>query len=109
MQEEKPGEQERVVAKSKPTREFSFKDCRSPLALGSRASYSQGTLKAQSSNKDLTSTVEPAARDLIENTASSSQVWHPQCVETRGGKDKETHANTIISPPLDMQEQCWPS
>ena len=49
---------------------------RSPIALGSSASHSQGTLKAQSSNLDITNTVRPVARGLNANTASSSQVWY---------------------------------
>ena len=36
----------------------------SPTALGSSASHSLGTLKAKSSNLDLTSMGEPVARDL---------------------------------------------
>ena len=48
----------------------------SPIALGSSAPYSLGTLKAQSSNSNLAGTGRPVARGLNENTASSSQVWH---------------------------------
>ena len=58
----------------------------SPIALGSSASYSPATLKAPSSNSDLTST------------------------GTGGGKNKESHWYTIISPQLeDIQARCWPS
>ena len=48
----------------------------SPIALGSSAPYSPGTLKAQSSNSNLAGTGRPVARGLNENTASSSQVWY---------------------------------
>ena len=57
IQEEKPGEEERVVAKSKPMMSSVSKTAnRSPTALGSSASNSSGTLGAQSSNSDRTGT-----------------------------------------------------
>ena len=77
MQEEKPGEEERVVAKSKPMMSFLWKIVdQSPIALVSSASNSPGTLKAHSSNSDFTCPERPVARGLIENTASGSDVWH---------------------------------
>ena len=69
-QQERPGEDERVVAKSKPMWNMVSKTVdRSPTALGSSASYSLETLKAKSSDLDLTSTWKPVSRE-----ASSSQV-----------------------------------
>ena len=63
---------------------------RSPIAPGSSASHSPGTLKAKSSNLDLTSTGKLVARYLNENTASSSQVWHSDVnPDTRRGKPVE--------------------
>ena len=70
-------EDERVVAKSQPMRCLVPKIVgQSPIALGSSASYSLETLKAQSSNSDLTSAVRPVVRGLNEHTASSSPGWH---------------------------------
>ena len=77
IQERKPGEEERVVVKSTPMWSLVSKTVdRSPLALGSSSSHSPGTLKAQSSNLNLTSTGRPVARGSNENTASSSLLWH---------------------------------
>ena len=64
IQEGKPGDKQHVVAKSKHMRDLVSKIVdRSPTAMGSSASYSLGTLKAQSSNLYLTSTGNLAARD----------------------------------------------
>ena len=60
--------------KMKTNEEFAVDQ--SPIALGSSASHSPGTHKAQSSNLDLTGTRRPVARGMNETTASSSQVWH---------------------------------
>ena len=103
IQEGKPGEEERVVAKSKPM-----------WSLVSSASHSPKTLKAQSSTLDLTSTGRPVARGLNENTATSSRhsVVNPNTSTRR--PVAETTKNPIgkifISPQLgDIKEQCWPS
>ena len=75
MQEEKPREDERVVAESKPMRNLVSKTVVwSPTALSSSASYSPGRLSAKSSNLDLTGTRKLVAIDSNENKASSSQV-----------------------------------
>ena len=60
MQEEKPGEEERVVDKSKSMMFLGSKTAnRAPTALGSSASNSPGTLRAQSSSSDRTSMGNP--------------------------------------------------
>ena len=91
MQEEKPGEEERMVAKSKPMMSLVSKTAnQSPTALGSSASNSQETLKAHSSNSDRTGSGRPVAKGLNANT-SSSQVWH-------------SDANTITSTERPVAE-----
>ena len=101
VQEGKPGDEERVVAKPKPLWNCVSKTVdRSPMALGSSASHSLGTHEAHSSKLDLTSAEKPVARGLSENTASSSQVWHSdaehQYWETCGGMTKNPFC-TILS------------
>ena len=114
-EEEKPGEEESVVATSKPMWNLVSKTAgQSPVALGSSASCSPWTLKAQISNPDLTGTGRPMARSLDENTASSSQVWHSDVnTNTSTGEDpwrKRQRNPTQISPQIaDIREQCWPS
>ena len=79
-EQEKPGEEERVVAKSKSMMSLVSKTAnRSPTALSSSssASHSPGTLGTQSSSSQTATGMEkPVAKGLNENTASSSQVWH---------------------------------
>ena len=71
MQEEKPGEEERVVEKSKPVMGL----CRKlPISLQQR----WVRLKAHRSKSDSTGTEKPAAEFLKDNTASSSQAWHSE-------------------------------
>ena len=90
MQEEKPGEEERAVAKSKPMVSLVPKtDNQSPTTVGSSVFNSLGTLKAHNSNSDRTGTVRPVAKGLNENTAPSSQVWHP-----------DTNTNTSTERPV---------
>ena len=48
----------------------------SPIALGSSASYSPVSLKAKVQIWISLVSGKPVSRGLIENTASSSQVWH---------------------------------
>ena len=75
------------MAKSKPMRSSVSKIAdQSPIALGSRASYSLVTLNAESSNWDLTGAGRPVARGLHENAASSLQVSHP---------DVKTNTSTV--------------
>ena len=70
IQEGKPGEEERALAKSKPMWNFMLRTVdRSPIALDPSASHSPGTLKAQSSNTVLTSTRKPVARGLNEKVS----------------------------------------
>ena len=93
MQEEKPGVEERVVPKSKP----------------SAFSSSKAPLKAQSSHSDRTCS---GARGLNENTAWFSRVAFGgkhghQYGQTRRGNDKENHWYDVISPQLwDLWWQC---
>ena len=76
MQEEKPGEEERVAAKSKPLWSLVLKTAdHSPIALGSSASHSPGTLKAQSSNSDCTDTERPVA-ETTEKTIGTKLSHH---------------------------------
>ena len=76
VQEGKPGDEERVIAKSKPLWNCVSKTVdRSPVALGSSASHSLGILTAKSSKLDSLGMVKP--RDSNENAASSSQVRQP--------------------------------
>ena len=58
MQEEKPGEEERVVAKSKPMTSSVSKTANQSPTVGSSASDSLETLEAHSSNSDRTGTGE---------------------------------------------------
>ena len=85
IQQEKSGEDGRVVAKWKPMWILVSKTVdRSPTVLSSCASHSHpGTLKAKSSNLDLTSTGKLAAKDWNKNTASSSQVWQSEVNTTK--------------------------
>ena len=77
IQQERSGNDERVVAKSKPIWSLVSKTVdRSPIALGSSASHSPETLKAHSSNSDRTGTGRHVARGLKESPASSSQELH---------------------------------
>ena len=70
-----PGEDERVVAKSKLIRNLVSKTMNwFPTALSSSTSHSQGVLAAKSSSLDLAGMVKPVARDSKDNAASSSQV-----------------------------------
>ena len=118
IQDEKLGEEECVVAKSKTNVCFFVSKTvdQSPIALGSSASHSPGTLTAQSSNMKLTSSGRPVARGLNENTASSCQVWHSDVnPNTSTGRPvvettNKSHWYELISPQLeDIWEQCWPS
>ena len=94
-----------MVANSKTNDESSAEDCQSPIALGSNASHSTGTLKAHSSNSDRTGTGRPVARVLNENTASSPQVWHSDVntntfTEDPWRKRQRNPLYKIISPQL---------
>ena len=63
MQEEKPSEEERVVAKSRTHDEFSVEDCRpvsSRIGVGVHLTARERP-KAQISNSDVNSTVRPVA------------------------------------------------
>ena len=102
MQEEKPGVEERVVAKSKPMMSSVLKTAKQcPTALGSSAfNSSKAPLKAQSSKSDRTCT---GARGLNENTAWFSRVAGKhghQYGQTRRENDKENHWYEVISPQL---------
>ena len=86
---------------------------RSPTALGSSASNSPGTLAAQSSNLDLTSTRKPVARESNENTASSSQVRQsdvkPNSSAGKPGAETTTDPPwyRIVSPQfVDIPQLC---
>ena len=69
VQQERPGEDERVVAKSKPKWNLASETVdRSPIALGSSASHSLETL--------------PVATGLNESTASSSQVGQSDAISS---------------------------
>ena len=75
IQEGYPGEEERVVAKSKRMRNPAMKTIDwSQTALSSSTSYNPGIHTAKSSCLDLTVTGMLAARDSNENAASSSLV-----------------------------------
>ena len=93
-----------MVANSKPMRSLVSKTAdRSPIALGSSASHRAGTLKAQSSNPDLTRTGRPVARGLNENTASSSQVWHSDVNyehQLRGDPWRKRQRNPLVQTYL---------
>ena len=105
MQEEKRGEEERVVAKSKPMMSSVSKTAnRSPTALGSSASDRTGTLGAHSSNSDRTGTWRAVARGVNETTASSSQVWHSDANRTIGAK--VSHHNFQICNHLENVYSC---
>ena len=73
QQEEKSGEGERVVAKSKSMVSLVSKPVKQSPTLNASAS-SPGTLGAQSSFSDRTGMEQPVAEGLNEHTASSSQV-----------------------------------
>ena len=99
MLEEKTRRRRMCFCEIKTCEEFSVATVdSSPIALGSSASYSPETLKAQHSNSDLTGTGRPVARGSNENTASSSQVWH---------WDVNTNTNTelpmaeMLKKPID--------
>ena len=78
QQEEKPGEDERVVAKSKKGVNLVSKTInQSPTVLSSSTAQKSVKLKAQSSNLDLTSAGKRVARGLNEIIASSSQDVNP--------------------------------
>ena len=80
QQEGKPGEEERVVAESKPMMSLVSKIAnRSSTALRSGGSNSPGILGTSSYSSDRSGTGKLVARDVKgvnENTASSSQVWN---------------------------------
>ena len=90
QQEGKPGEEERVVAKSKPVMSLVSKNAnRSPM-VDSGVSNSPEILGMQWQSSHRSGTGKPVARDVTdvnENTASSSQVWH-QNENTRSGIGK---------------------
>ena len=84
-QEEKLGEKERAVAKSKTMMSLVSKLANHPpTTLGSSASNSPGTLGGQHSNSVRVGKVRLVAKGSNENIASNSQVWH-------------SHSNTITS------------
>ena len=79
MQERKPGEEERVVAKSKPTLSLVSTTVNRSPTLDSAVSCSPENYGMQSRNSDRSSIKKPIAqnvKDVNENAASSSQVWH---------------------------------
>ena len=93
-QQERPREDERVVATSKPMWNLVSKIVnRSQIAPCTSASCSPRTPKAKSSNLDLTSTGKLVSRDSHENTASSSQVWQSD-VHTTSRTEKLLAATT---------------
>ena len=96
----RPGKDERVVAKSKPMWNLVSQTVdRTRTALGSSASHSSRTLKAKSSNLDLTSAWKLVPRDSNKSTALRSQVW-PSDVNPSSSTGKPvaetTDVNTII-------------
>ena len=104
MQEEKPGKPMMTLV-SKTAGQF-------PIALGSSASYSPETLKAQSSKFGR----RPVVRGMNENTASSSQVWDSDVNrKTSTGRlvaeTKKKPIGTKLSHHNfeDIQELCWSS
>ena len=100
IEQERPGEDEQVVAKSKPMQNLVSKTVdRSPTALSSSASYCPGTLTAKSSNLDLTSMGKLVIRDSDENTVSSSQVRQSDVnpSSSTGKTVAETTMNPIVT------------
>ena len=80
QQEGKPREEERVAAKSKPMDEFGIEDRKSVSNTWIRVHpTARRFLEGHSKSSDRPSTGKPVAtgaRDVNENAASSSQVWH---------------------------------
>ena len=76
--EENPGEDERVVTKSKPARNPVSKTLnRFPTVLSSSTSQTPGNITAKSSICDSVGMEKPVARDSNQNSASSSQLRQP--------------------------------
>ena len=76
IQEGTPGEDERVVAKSKLARNpVSTSLNRSPSSLSSRTSQRLGNLTGKCSTWDSFGTGKPVAMDSNDDKASGSQVW----------------------------------
>ena len=107
MQEEKPGEEGRVVAKSKPMMNLLLKtDWQSPTGLGSSESNSLGDTQGTQFEfrphwHEETRWERFERKDSIESSSGVFRCKHDhQCGETRGGNDKENHGYKVISPQL---------
>ena len=112
IQEEGPGEDERVVAKLKTMRNLVSKIVDlSPTALSSSTSHSPETLKAKSSSLDLTSTGKSVARDSNENAASSSQAKQSDVNSSvsAGKLAAETTKNPVATRLLDHNTTMSPN
>ena len=118
MHERKPGE-ELVVVKSKPTWSLVSRSVnRSPM-LDSGVSYSSENYGMQCRNSDRSGIKKVIARnvkDVNENAASSSEVWH-QNENTRSGIEKsmaKAHQRSSIEKStakkikFDSQQQSRP-
>ena len=87
MQEAKLGEEERVVAESKPTLSLVSRSVDRSPTLDSDVSYSPENGEMQSRNSDHSGIENSIARNVNENAASSSHVWHRN-ENTRSGIEK---------------------
>ena len=103
IQQERPEDHERVVAKPKPMWNLVSKIVdRSPTALGSSASNSPEKLGAQSSNSDRTGTRETRCKrfdrkhSIDFSSVASRRKYEHQYGETCGGNEKDNHWHKII-------------
>ena len=115
MQEQKLGEEERVVEQSKPMMSLaSMSADQSPTALGSSASTSLGTVGAYSSSSDRTGVEKSVAKGLNKITAglkcgiwmqSRSPAWEPVAETTnKTSGTKLYHYNFLISTVDHLQK-----
>ena len=116
MQEEKPGEEERVVAKSKPMMSLVSKTAnQSPTALGSSAFKQPGDSRSTQFEfrpyRHGETRCERFECKHIEFSSVAFRYKHDhQYRETCGGNDKGNHWFNVISPQLgDIREQGWSS